>query len=285
MPALPVRCRQIEPADISRIVTFRARGSAWQRASWLHAFKRLDEHSTPSGFPRYGYLLESGGAVVGVLLLIHSCVPDGDGRLRCSVSNWYVEPAFRTYASMLASHALKHRSVTYINATPSRHTWPILETQGYLRYCQGVMVSVPALSRQPGGCCVEAVTGDRAHDHNLPISELDLLRTHADYGCISVICHAKDGSYPFIFSPRRKATTLPLVHLVYCRDVADFVRFAGSVGRFLVRQGFPLALVDSNSPISGIAGRYVGNRPKYFKGPDPPRLGDLTYSEVAMFGP
>ena len=46
-----------------------------------------------------------------------------------------------------------------------------------------------------------------------------------------------------------------------------------------------MIIVDSNGPISGLLGKYFdGVAPKYFKGPSPPRLGDLAYTELAMFG-
>jgi hypothetical protein len=44
-------------------------------------------------------------------------------------------------------------------------------------------------------------------------------------------------------------------------------------------------LIDSNGPISGLVGKYLKDyMPKYFKGRVSPRLGDLAYTEVAMFG-
>jgi len=37
---------------------------------WLKALERLSEHSTPLGLPRYGYLLENDGILVGVIILL-----------------------------------------------------------------------------------------------------------------------------------------------------------------------------------------------------------------------
>jgi hypothetical protein len=46
-----------------------------------------------------------------------------------------------------------------------------------------------------------------------------------------------------------------------------------------------LVAFDANGPIEGLPGRYVdAASPKYFKGPNPPRLGDLAFSERVMFG-
>jgi hypothetical protein len=34
-----------------------------------------------------------------------------------------------------------------------------------------------------------------------------------------------------------------------------------------------------------MVGKYLaGKMPKYFRGPDRPRLGDLSYTEAALFG-
>jgi hypothetical protein len=65
----------------------------------------------------------------------------------------------------------------------------------------------------------------------------------------------------------------------------DLVRFSKPLGRFLLSRGKPLLLIDANGPIPGLRGKYVeGAAPKYFRGPEPPRLGDLAFTEAAMFG-
>ena len=53
----------------------------------------------------------------------------------------------------------------------------------------------------------------------------------------------------------------------------------------LAARGRPFVVLDSNGPIPGLVGKYFDAKmPKYFKGPDRPRLGDLAYTEAAMFG-
>ena len=43
-------------------------------------------------------------------------------------------------------------------------------------------------------------------------------------------------------------------------------------------------LIDANGPIPGLAGKYFADKmPRFFRGPQRPRLGDLAYTEVAMF--
>ena len=97
-------------------------------------------------------MLENEGVPVGCLLLIYSTkIIDGETAICCNVSSWYVDPAFRNYASLFASMTQKRKDVVYINVTPAHPTWPILEAQGFLSYCNGLYFSVPALSRNGRG--------------------------------------------------------------------------------------------------------------------------------------
>jgi hypothetical protein len=284
--ALHIRCREIGSADVDRIVDLLTRGFRGRtREFWVQALRRLSEHPTPPGFPKYGYLLDCSDSLVGVLLLIYSSIEvDGETRVRCNVSSWYVEPSYRSYATILASHALRHKHVTYFNITPDLTTLPILEAQGYARYCSGRFVAVPLLSARTRGARVRAVSPDTCAGEELPSYEIDLLLRHAAYGCISVTCSSANRSYPFVFLPRRTAGVVPFAHLAYCRHVDDFVRFASPLGQFIAYRGFPLVVLDANGPIKGLIGWYSDGAPKYFRGLDKPRLGDIAHSERVMFG-
>jgi hypothetical protein len=274
-----VRCREIEAGDDAFARDFRVR----TRQEFVRdALKRLTDHATPAGFPKYGYLLEADNIAVGVLLLIYSSVPiDGEPKIRCCVSSWYVEPEFRGYAPMLVSRALKHKHVTYFNISPAPHTLPILEAQGYKRYCSGMFTAVPVLAPLLRGVRIEVALPTLRPGLDLDAFEAELLLRHVRYGCLSVICSSGDRRYPFVFSLRRKYG-IRYGYLVYCRSVEEFVRFAGPLGRFLASRGVYGVALDSDGPIAGLCGRYTENRPKYYKGPDRPRLGDLAYSERAM---
>jgi hypothetical protein len=283
---LRLRCREIGSADVDGIVDLLTRGFRVRaREFWVHALGRLSEHPTPSGCPKYGYLLECNDNPVGAILLIYSYIEvRGEQRIRCNVSSWYVEPHYRVYGAILVSHALKHEQVTYLNITPDRSTLPILEAQGYVRYCSGRFVAIPSLSARSWGARIEAIAPDTRADEYLRSSEIDLLLKHVAYGCLSVTCSSANRRRPFIFLPRRKAGLMSFAYLVYCCQLEDFVQFAGPLGRFLASRGFPLVVLDANGPIKGLIGWYSDGFPKYFKGPDQPRLGDIAYSERAMFG-
>jgi hypothetical protein len=282
-----IRARQIGGSDVAAVADLLARGfPSRPSAFWLDVLARLTEHPAPAGLPKYGYLLESDGAAVGVLLLIFSSLRCGARTtIRCNASSWFVEPAFRSYASLLVSKALSHKGVTYLNITPAPHTIPILLAQGYSQYSRGLFVAVPALQFRAGDAEVRVVRADAG----LPMwgdpLEHELLLEHAGYGCLSLWCVTADRADPLVFRPRVLKRIMPCAQLIYSRDADDFVRLAGPVGRFLAARGRPLVVMDANGPVPGLVGKYFDARqPKYFKGPDRPRLGDLVYSEAAMFG-
>ena len=125
----------------------------------MRGLARQGERYIQDEYPRYGYLLEGEHRPVGVLLLLYAeRVEDGEAFLRCNVSSWYVEEQFRNYATLLTTMAQKNKHVTYVNISPAANTWPIIEAQGFRRYCQGMFVALPLLSRAEPGMRVERVT-------------------------------------------------------------------------------------------------------------------------------
>src|SRR5579863_2481213 len=160
----PIRCRQIEEGDIAAVAELLRQGFPNRnRRFWQHALSELSRREAPPGLPKYGYLLESSGMPVGAILMICSAMRDG-GTLapRCNLSSWYVEPAFRAYAPLLVSQALRHKEVTYTNVSDAPHTWPIIEAQGFSRYSDGIFVCLPALQRASGGGEVLVFAADAA---------------------------------------------------------------------------------------------------------------------------
>ena len=242
----------------------------------------MARRSVPLDCPRFGFVLASGDRLAGVVLLIFSEPRDADANPRCFVSSWYVEDEFRAYASWLISRALKQKQAVYLNMSSASHTRDTIAAQGFSRYAEGVFLAVAALARGRGA--VKIGPADAGRDVE-PFSAL--LADHTRYGCLSLICSAGGRTYPFVFLRRRiPKTFFPCAQLIYCGDLADFVRFAGPLGRYLLRHGLPVVMVDSNGPLEGVPGRYLSGRlPKYFRGPAPPRLGDLAYSEAVLFGP
>lgn len=287
-PSRKVRCRRIEDTDAERVVGLLTRGFALPRRFWEDVIAYLATRAVPPGAPRFGLLLESDGAAVGAILQIFSSLPASEGApatLRCNVSSWYVDPEFRSYAPLLVAQATKQQGVTYLNVSSAPHTRPIVEAQGYRRYADGVFVALAFLSGTNPGIPLRIIPGGMPPQAPCGKYERDLLEDHAARGCISLWCETAERAYPFVFRTRRVKSFIPCAQLIYCRDVDDFVRFARPLGRYLARRGRPLVILDANGPLPGLWGKYFGDtKPKYFKGPIRPRLGDLAYTETAFFG-
>jgi hypothetical protein len=281
-----LRCRQIVEGDFDALASLLNKAfSCWSHGYWMDGLTHMRDRESPQGFPRYGFLLESGGKIVGVILTIFTAAGEGEARkVRCNVSSWYVEPEFRGHGSPMISQVFKYKNVTILNVSALVHTWPILKHQGYVRYSEGQMISVPAL--QPGPLGVRV----RAYDPSMAprlrdADEAALMAYHAGRGCLALVCE-KDGVLtPFVFLKRPLKLGVSYVQLAYCRDTADFVRFAGPLGRHLLARGLPMAVLDAEGPVKGLVGRFVKDRvPKFYRGPDRPRLNDLAYTEAVVLG-
>ena len=290
--AQKIRCREISDADIDAVADLLTRGFVGRsRDYWMHGLRRQAIREVPKNYPRFGYMLDHDGQPVGVLLLLYTARADGaETAIYCNLSSWYVEPAFRNYAPMLTKIAQKNKEVTYINISPAHWTWPIIETQGFSAYCSGLFFSFPSLSRAGRGATIETITSDTVEIDGLCGSDVDLLIRHARYGCLSIVCRTATGEVlPFILSPvriRRGWITPPAMQMIYCHDIADYIRCAGAIGRLLLRHGKISVLLDSNGSIPGLFGLFTTARGrKYFKGPHRPRLADLTDTELVLYGP
>jgi hypothetical protein len=290
MLAVKPRFREIEEGDLEAVGDLLTRGFGHRSQQyWMRGLHRQRTRSLPLDVPRYGYLLEHEGVPVGCLLMIHSTrTSDGEEVICCNVSSWYVDPAFRSYAALFASMTRKRKDITYLNVTPALATWPILEAKGFAVYCHGLYFSLPALSRRERGMTVNAVAQDTTSVTGLPDQDLALLKRHAGYGCLSLVCSTAEETLPFIFfrlRKRRGFIPLPALQLGYCRSIAEYIRCAGAIGRYLLLRGKPLVIFDANAAVTGLAGFYTEARGrKYFKGPHRPRLGDLADTELAIYG-
>jgi hypothetical protein len=282
-----VRTRPIINSDIDAVARLLVHGFRRStRQDWLGIFGRLATHPTPEEFPTYGYMMESEGVPVGVILLVSSSMPMSEVRsTRCNLSSWYVMPAYRAYAHLFISRILKNDNVTYINVSPAPHTFPLLQVQGFSRYSNGQFFAATAPFIPFGDRRARVLpVGDGPGAH-CGTGEHELLLAHARYGCISLWCMADDHAYPFVLRRRMVKGVVPCAQLIYSRDIEEFVRFFGPIGRYLARRGMPFVMMDSNGRVPGLTGMYVkGMLPKYYKGPFQPRLGDLAYTETALFG-
>jgi hypothetical protein len=282
--ASSIRVREIAEHDLHQVATLLGRGFRRPSTYYADALARLAQHSTPMGCPKFGYLMESNDRVVGAILLIFSTFGNAQRRqLRCNVTSWYVEPDYKGYAALFASRAFHRKDVTYVNISARPAARPIIKAQGFVQYSRGQFVALPALHL---ACETPAKIIPADTEPHVPFDpgERELLAAHAGFGCTSVWCVTADRAYPFVFLPRMFKRCLPGAQLIYCRDIGDVVRFARPIGKYLATRGLFLLSIDANGPIPNLLGRYLeGKSPRFFRGQTCPRMGDLAYTQAAMF--
>lgn len=284
---MSVRCRPIAPGDRAGVVARLARGfPARDEPYWERAVAQLERHVQAQGFPHYGYVIQAGSDIVGALLMIFSREQeDGRTAIRCNLSSWCVDDAYRSYGPLLVNAATRDKTVTYFNISPETLTRATVEAQGFEKYCEGLFLCLPLLSWRPFDrvSCRDGQTAPAGH---ASARDLELMRGHAGLDCLSLWCEADGEAHPFIFvQARRFRGLLAAAHVVYCPDTAMIARFAGPIGRWLAARGIFVLTVDAHAPLRGLRGWFKPNAmPKYFKGPHRPRLGDLAFTELPMFG-
>lgn len=197
-----VRCRTIEEDDLASVVRllqvgFPDRSEPYWRTG-------LDRHRTqplPDDVPRYGYVLERDGAIVGVLLALYRMVTDEAGtHLRCNLSSWYVLPEFRALGTLLDGFAMRDRRVTYTNVSPAPQTWQIHKARGFKPVCSGQMLVMPLLADLGRGRRVRVATPETLR--LLPEPEARLVADHLAYGCIGLVCSDGEKAWAVLFQRR-----------------------------------------------------------------------------------
>lgn len=296
VPAAPerprIRCRTIEEGDLDAVIGLLRVGFAERsEAYWRTGLRRHRNQSLPEGVPRYGYLVERNGEAVGVLLALYRVVEAAGGtHLSCNLSSWYVKPEYRSLGVLLDGFAMRDRTVTYVNVSPAPQTWQMHEARGFRSICAGQMLVLPLLGRHRGR--VRAASPDSLA--LLPPAEARLVADHVSYGCLGLVWSDGARAGALLFQPRAIKILpgrfawlrLPGLQLVYRSSDLDLAACLGAVGRhLLLRRAMPWFVLDAASRIPGLAGRYFpGRAPKYARGPNLPATGDLSYTEIVLFG-
>lgn len=269
-----VRCRRIVENDLGALAALYTEGFPdTTRAFWELGLARMAALPRIDGMPRFGYALESGGALVGALLTIYSRRGE---QIIANPSAWYVQPAYRDHAIMLFWAATKFKHVLYVNTSPIWHIHRTLRRNGWQTYNSGRSLVFAALKRG-GGRIRRAIPDD------LPAHERVILEDHHVWGGICVICDKDGVASPFIFKPRRLTRLkLPVMELIYCRGTAEFERCAGALGRHFLARGQMGILLDGT--VKNMPSRYFpGREIRFYKGPRAPMLNDFAYTEKLIF--
>ena len=275
-PALVrVKCRQINESDLDPLVDLYMEGFPnTRRAFWVDGMARFREMPRVEGMPRFGYALETKDGLVGALLVLSS----RRGRdIISNVSAWYVQKPYRAHSTLLISTATSQKHVIYLNASPAPHTLRTLQAADWKQYSFGQSVVFPHLNPRFGRV-----------SETIPaaLPERTLLEDHRRWGCASVVCATSKGVFPFVFRRHwigQKQRKLPFMELVYCRGDEEFDYCGGALGRYFLKRRMGLGLVMDGKSRSLFSFYRPGRDDRLYKGPRPPALNDLAYTEKVIF--
>jgi hypothetical protein len=268
---------------VEAVAELLGRGLGYKSSYFLDLIEVMRQHDTPRDCPRFGYLLEDTGAVVGAILLIFSTSGKRKAEpLRCHITGWYVEPTYRAFATLFFRNILKRKDVSFLNISARPQTHPIISAQGFTKYSSGQFLAVPLLQFGTRVAGATVVRFEEKSGGCFDSEDFDIMAAHNKFGCICIWCVTADRAYPFIFRQRFLKGFLPGVQLIYCPNIETFVRFSYPLGMYLASLGNFFVVTDANGRIPGLFGIYFdGMEPRYYQGPKP-RIGDLAFTERAM---
>jgi hypothetical protein len=269
-----VRCRQILRNDLATLASILKTGFPGHAPGyWENGIARIAARPAIKDMPHIGYTLEADCGLVGVIFTISS---QRDQQIFCNLSSWYVEKAYRRpHATSLPNMATSAPGAIYLNISPADHTRKSMAAMGWTQYNFGRSVAFPVLT---------IGTGKVSADIPADLPERTLLEDHRALGCVSVICTKGGTVSPFVFRRRRiTRLQLPIMELIYCRATSEFEHCGSALGRYFLAQGSLGFILDGK--VKGMPSLYVKEKePRLYKGPHPPKLNDLAYTEKVIFG-
>lgn len=275
--------REITDDDLAAVRELLVEGFPLRsREYWSKGLANLGSLPRIEGFPRYGYVVDADAAPQGVLLTITS--DHGALGMRTHFSSWYVREGYRQFALLLFRRALELENTTFVNPSPAEHILAILKRFGFEAYTAGMVrldLRTAARRRPSRGAVQRLGSGDLA---GLSEPEHRLAEDHRRMGCDVLRLRADGRAGLLIHRAKWIKRSLPCSQVIFA-DPDLVLELAGPVMRALASRGFLLALCDVDQARAPEIGRLVRRGVRYFKGAEAPAVGDLSYSELAIFGP
>jgi hypothetical protein len=279
-----LRIRHISEVEQSEVVALLAEGFPSRSTDyWIAALKNLAAQQVPEGKPQFGLGMEEKGRLVGVLLTIWAPKETiSDGQNRANLSSWYVKPEYRGFAAMLLAKASSDPLTTYLNVSAAPNTIDICKALGFKQYTQGQVLCAPLLSRPK--------VGYRVKRYDPKTDKFDsktdaVLQRHLQMGCLAYVGECGGKLFPFLFVKRHIKGQMPALQLVYSQSQDIFLDFMSALGRRLLVEGWIFVICDTEAPFAAVVSRYFPAKTvKYYKGPVAPRVGDLSFTEIPLFG-
>ena len=275
--------REITDDDLEAVRELLVEGFPLRSDSyWTKGLANLRSLPHVEGFPRYGYLVDANHAPQGLLLTITS--DRGAHGVRTHFSSWYVRERYRQFALLLIRHVLDLQNTTFINPSPADHVVRLINAFGFEPYTAGMVVLDLRMAmrlRSSRGSVQRLGIGDLA---DLSESEGQIAEDHLRMGCD--VFRLETDVRAGLLIHRRKwiRRSLPCSQVILA-DPDLMLELAGPLMRALASRGSVLALCDVGETRDPVIGRVFQRGIRYFKGAEAPPVGDLSYSELALFGP
>lgn len=277
--------RELTDCDLPIVARLMAEGFPRKSlAFWQAALAALQVRRAAPGTPAYGYGIEADG-LQGAALALGS-LHDGAADLQTivNISSWTVRPPFRGPAAKdLYRYASSFDGPTYSNLSAAAHTLKTITAFGFREGTAGQIIGIGVGRDERSARRI--VPFDQAVAAGLADTHCELLRYHAERGCIVGCIATADRLVPLILMPRRIKPGIPVAQLIYCERLEEFSANSLSIYLWLLAKGYAALLVDASGPVKGLRGKYYpGRAAKYYKGPLPRHAVDHSYSEMIYIG-
>lgn len=236
--------------------------------------------------PNYGFMLRSGGAVVGAHLALYSEREiDGVAQRFCNLAGWCVAPPYRSHALSLLRALLRQKSYHFTDLSPSPDV-AILNTRLGFATLDASTVAVPNLPWPVFPKGVRVFSGRRRIEKSLRRDDLAVYRDHAGAAAARhvVITRGAQTCHVIFRRVRRMNVDLPLfASLVHVSNPDLFLATSAHFFRhLLVRHGIPATIIESHIVDARFPrSRVVSSNPKMYRSDSlRPDQIDLLYSEL-----
>jgi hypothetical protein len=251
---------------------------------WTAALDRLRRFGASDPARCAGYLLETKGQQVGIMLTIPSVRSTDPNAARpvVNLSSWYIDPDHRWHAPRMLQSITGCDATLYTDLTATPPIRGMIGRMGFRGWTEGTLIApLPLVAALPAGA-----------SHVIPFAELasdafsgsirHMLDEHAALDCISVGLWDGKTLRPVIFS-RKTFRGIPGARVIFTDDRAALLRHLPAIARFLLRQRCLLLAMNADRG-EHVAGTVFMRRkaPTFYKGTLPPRSGDFAYSEYVF---
>lgn len=233
----------IDDSNLEAATSLLEEGFAKHRPGfWDTALTSLSHYAQTYQLGMIGTLMSVSGQPVGILLTIPR--RDAQGRTIINLSSWYVRPKYRWLAPRMLQSATSDPMAIYTDLSASEETVRLNDKLGFRTVTRAVAYFFLPLTALLGasGARIERYREKGAAD--LSPGDQEMLRFHAELGCICGVLHQGGVARPIIFN-RAEWRGIPFARLLYAGAGND-VPPLGAMARFLLGSGMFLMGVHAN---------------------------------------